>query len=363
MQHGTRKRLGRTVAGALALGIAAALALPGSAALALTAGGDVGGGGDGGIDRVDKPFGQIIRIIPDVGMSALLYLPALPIDPYYRDEETGRPALQALYVDRAYADDPDAWERWGTFEWDEDWQEYAWGTDSIFPVYDDDYEDPSILYCTVSYSSSIVDYRDFYLRATAVTLENGALTTTAFEPALIAYEEEWLPDPAPDPDEPDEPDAEPPSVVNPPEVDSGDGGGNRGGVGQGESERVNPGSAPADRNPSTERAETIPPQGDAGEGQGAEPRSGASGSEEDSVESAPTAPEDPTEGVAPAAGETREAPSGERLGASAPKRVEDEERIPGFVWAVGLTAGTAAVAGGALVARRRGSERPRKTRP
>lgn len=79
MQHGTRKRPGRALVCALVLGIAAALALPCSSALALTAGGDVGGGGDGGIDRVDKPFGQIIRIIPDVGTLSILFLPALPI--------------------------------------------------------------------------------------------------------------------------------------------------------------------------------------------------------------------------------------------------------------------------------------------
>lgn len=77
-------------------------------------------GGPGAIDHVDRPFGQIICIIPDHGMSALLYLPALPADPYHSDEETGHPALQTLRVDRAYADNPDSWEAWGTFEWDAD---------------------------------------------------------------------------------------------------------------------------------------------------------------------------------------------------------------------------------------------------
>ena len=193
----------RALACATAIALALSPGLPGVAAHAdvregdarMMAGGGSVGGGPGAIDHVDKPFGQIIRIIPDHGMSALLYLPALPVDPYHSDEETGHPALQTLRVDRAYADDPDSWEAWGTFEWDADWQEYAWGLDSVQPVYDDNYADPSILYCTVSYSSETVDYRDFYLRATAVVLEDGVRTAIEFEPALFEYAEEWLPEP------------------------------------------------------------------------------------------------------------------------------------------------------------------------
>ena len=185
MEHGSRKRLVRALACTTMIALALSPGLPGVAAHAdvregdarMMAGGGSVGGGPGAIDHVDKPFGQIIRIIPDHGMSALLYLPALPVDPYHSDEETGHPALQTIRVDRAYADDPDSWEAWGTFEWDADWQEYAWGLDSVQPAYDDNYADPSILYCTVSYSSETVDYRDFYLRATAVVLEDGVQTT------------------------------------------------------------------------------------------------------------------------------------------------------------------------------------------
>lgn len=256
MEHGSRKRLVRALACTTMIALALSPGLPGVAAHAdvregdarMMAGGGSVGGGPGAIDHVDKPFGQIIRIIPDHGMSALLYLPALPVDPYHSDEETGHPALQTLRVDRAYADDPDSWEAWGTFEWDADWQEYAWGLDSVQPVYDDDYADPGILYCTVSYSSETVDYRDFYLRATAVVLEDGVRTAIEFEPALFEYAEEWLPEPVEpvdpvepenpaEPEKPQEPQKEPPTVVNPPDVNGGDSGGNRGGVGQGESER------------------------------------------------------------------------------------------------------------------------------
>lgn len=67
------------------------------------------------------------------------------------------------------------------------------GLDSVQPVYNDNYADPSILYCTVSYSSETVDCRDFHLRATAVVLEDGAQTTIELESALFEYAEEWLP--------------------------------------------------------------------------------------------------------------------------------------------------------------------------
>ena len=370
MRHLTRKRTLPAARAAAALGLAAAITAGGGAAAwadaetegalgGLPVGGMAGGGGDigpgtvsgggsigggasgagSGIDHVDEPFGQIIRIIPDVGMSALLYLPSLPVDPYCRDEETGHPALQVLYVDRAYADEPDAWERWGTFEWDESWREYASGVDSITPVYDDDYQDPTILYCTVSYSSDTVDYRDFYLRATAVTLEDGAPTATEFEPALIAYEGAWLPDP-------DEPDDEPPNVVNPPEAGAGDSGGNRGGAVQGESERVDPGSTPKSLLTNVGRAQAAPDAETGGEGaesgagkdeaavsEGEEERTGASSADGNGAQ---------TDGYRNASGD------------GAPPHGNDQ--VPGFAWALGITVGAAAIAGGALaVLRTKGS--------
>lgn len=402
MQHGTRKRSRRAPARALGLGLAIALVLPSGAALAnggmpdgesrmvgggAVGGGSVGGDDEGAIDHVEKPFGQIIRIIPGVGMSALLYLPALPVDPYYRDEETGHPALQTLCIERAYADDPQTWERWGTFEWDEDWQEYASGSDSVFPVYDDDYQDPSILYCTVSYSSDTVDYRDFYLRATAVVRENGATTTIEFEPALFVYEQQWIPAPKPDPDpepdpspeDPDEPAEAPPTVVNPPKVDAGDGGGNRGGVGQGESDRPKPEQpseepepstenlpvSGGDPEPSTEKPDAVTLRGEIGAGQG--PASGNDALErEDDAGGGATGTQGSTPGES--ADGARAATSAARDGGSSSDEPADaapdvpassEERIPGFVWAVGATVGAVAVAGGIVAALRARPRRPR----
>lgn len=371
MRHLTRKRLRPAARAAAALGLAAALAANGGTAAWADAeaggalGGSLGGGMAGGvggiapgseggggslgsgtggpgsgIGHVDQPFGQVIRIIPDVGMSALLYLPPLPVDPYCRDEDTGHPGLQVLYVDRAYADEPGNWERWGTFEWDEDWQEYASGADSISPVFDDNYQDPTILYCTVSYSSKAVDYRDFYLRATAVTREYGVLTTTEFEPALIAYEGGWRPD------DPDDSDDEPPTIVNPPEAGAGDSGGNRGGAVQGESERVDPGSTPKSLLPNMERAQAA--SGSEANGEGA-------GSDAEKHEAAESEGREERTGASSAGGNGAQT-GGYRSAPDDGAPPHGNDQIPGFAWALGITVGTVGIAGGALaVLRAKGS--------
>lgn len=363
MQHGTRKRPGRALACALAFGFAAALALPGGSALALAGVGGVGGDGGDGIDRVDEPFGQIVRIIPDVGTLSILFLPALPI----LDEEGRLPgSLETLAVERAYADEPDAWEPLGTLAWDDGWGEYNTpdGSLSLVPVYADD-QWTIVSYCTVHVESDAVDYRDFYLRATAVTREDGVRTTTAFAPALFAYEEEWLPDPQPDPDDPDDPDgpgAEPPSVVNPPKADGGDSGGNRGGVGQGESERVDPAGAPEDVAPAAQEAEAAPRRGAPSAGQDAT-GSGNGGEGGTDAEGGASGEASALEGATAPAAQGGAAASSAAPAPAGAAEADGEGRIPGFAWAVGVTAGAVAVAGGALAARRVRSERPRKTRP
>lgn len=355
MQYGTRKRRDCVLACAFALGLAAASALPCGTALALTIDGNINGGAEGSIDHVDKPFGQIIRIIPGIGMSALLYLPALPIYPYDTDEETGHPALQVLYVDRAYADDPSTWERWGTFEWNEDWLEYASGTNSIRPVYDYNYQDPTILYCTVAYSSDLIDYRDFYLRATAVTMEHGVLTTTVFDPALIEYEDKWIPDPPPSPDEPGE---QPPNVVNPPEVDAGSDGGNRGGVSQGESERVDPESTPENLELPTEKAEALPLPSANDTDQGAQSGSNTTEGEATAGKGSPNEAVKNSEATTSSARDADESTRNELTDTPSPSSASDEERVPGFVWAIGATAAIVAVAGGVVAALQAHSRRP-----
>ena len=293
-------------------------------------GGSIGGEGEDSLDVVEDPFGQILNIIPGQGMSALLYLPALPVNPDYRDEATGHPALQALYVERAYEDDPNTWELWGTFEWDEDWQEYAFGDfDSITPVYADD-QWTVMKYCTVSYSSDTIDYRNFFLRATAVVLEDGVLTTTAFKPALIVYEGEWLPDP-------NEPDEEPPTVNNPPAVDAGDNGGNRGGAVQGESERVDPESTLGSLLLGIPNAEAAPANNDnrAGTNKESANTSNDTGSATNTSESNTAARSD-----------TTSANEQDASMNTAPSHAEDQ--IPGFAWALGITAGVVGLVGASI---------------
>ena len=178
-----------------------------------------------------------------------------------------------------------------------------------------------------------------------MVLEDGTLTTTEFEPALIVYEEAWLPDP-------EEPDEEPPNIVNPPEVNAGDSGGNRGGVTQGESERVDPAGSPGDLAPSVEKAEAAPLDGATG--------SGAEATTGDASEAASSV--DDTSAKAARAEQSDTATSNNAAASDASKASEaaaDENRIPGFAWAIGITAGAVGLAGGAVVLWRARPRRPR----
>lgn len=325
MQHSTRNRpfaragalLSCTLACALGVCAGPACASP---AVAFAAPAQEAAADDGDAAVVDQPFGQIIRIVPGRGMSALLYLPALPVS----DEEGNGPgALESLLIERSDAEDPGTWENVGTLTWDEDCREYA-TEDSLItlrPVYADD-QWTTVAHCVVQYCDPDVDYRDFYLRATAVCREDGGQAVLAFAPALIEYPQDAKPDA----------DGEAPDVVVPPVVPAGESGGNRGGIGQGESQRVDPESAPQPLPSAPESAYANEPSaadepaadGDAGTdaGSDAEPQGDADDRQADGPEgeSAPAAPK--------------------------------ERDVPGFAWAIGLS-GLAVALGavGAAIAR------------
>lgn len=309
--------------------------------------GGIGGGAIGGtggddtndsINRVDKPWGQIIRIIPDRGVSALLFLPALPV----LDDEGYLPgALQALYLDRAYADAPHTWERVGTYEYDPDQQYFVTPEGQcIRPIYTDD-QRTEVMYCTVDYSSEIIDYRDFYLRATAVSLNEGTSVETVFEPALIEYPPNSLPDDK----------GEPPSVVIPPAIDTDDSGGNRGGVGQGESERVDPAHSPEDfipeREESTESPLPLPTPKSAGAPQTENSTESTPQTKPDVDTKASDTPANTSEKTARPA-DKPEATKASNSDTTAEEPIE-EVHIPGFVWALGAT-GLIVATGGLVVA-------------
>ncbi|MDY3980408.1 hypothetical protein [Paraeggerthella sp.] len=313
-------------------------------------GGVLGGGslGNGSASpTVEQPYGQIVRIIPGRGMTTILFLPALPIDPGWGQVQ--HPDLQVLYLDRRYADDPaDSWERWAAYTWNEDHLMYETPEgDGIRAVYDDDFANPSIRHCAVFRRSETVDYRDFYLRATAVVLQDGETVETAFEPALITYPEGSRPSD-------DENDlTPPPSVVNPPETDSGGTGGNIGGVGQGESERVHPEGgpeAPESNGPAAQEASEPTGSGGVRASDAPQERT-ASEPAQPSVAPAPEkayAAQEPT--VEPGAAATQK-PTVEP-DAAASEVADEPAGLPGFAWALGLTAGVVGIAGGAIAVMR-----------
>lgn len=276
-------------------------------------------------------------------MTTVLFLPALPIDPGWGQVQ--HPDLQVLYLDRRYADDPaDSWERWGVYTWNEDHLMYETPEgDGIRAVYDDNFANPSIRHCAVFHRSETVDYRDFYLRATAVVLQDGETVETVFEPALITYPEGSRPSDDENGLTP------PPSVVNPPETDSGGSGGNVGGVGQGESERVHPEDGPE----APKSNEPAAPEGNGPAAQEASEPTGAGGvrASDAPQERAASEPAQPSVAPAPEKAYAAQKPAVEP--AAAASEVADEPAsLPGFVWALGLTAGVVGIAGGAVAVMR-----------
>ncbi len=201
------------------------------------------GGGPGAIDQVDKPFGRIIPIIPDHACRLCCTChPCRGIRTTATRNRTS-PHCRRFGSTAPMRTDPDSWEAWGTFEWTRIGRSTP-GASTASNRVRRQLPDPSILYCTVSYSS-----RDRRLSRLLPPRDRGGSSRMACKPLssssrAVRIPEEWLPEPV-EPVDPVEP-ANPAEPEKPQETAEGAADrreparrerrrqrGNRGGVGQG----------------------------------------------------------------------------------------------------------------------------------
>lgn len=350
---------------ALLLAVALGSGIPPSAYASIFTG-DENNSGDGSLDgdgsagdtntpAYTLPFGEIKRVVPEGDKAALLsflYLPTLPLDPETEDDE--QPPLQTLTVEKAYVGEDEEWTTLGVLTWNLEHYTYESGEIlSIWNIFPSDHP-----YTKVQYFAEVNDYRDFYLRATAVILKEDQLIETVFEPALFVYPEGMRPETTPDttpetpttPQPPQQPGDRPGSSVD------DDIGGNRGNVVPGTSERVDPESSPKDLF-GIESASAAPlnssTQQDTTNENKAEDASTTSNTDTPtsptSTNQTPSATKSSTESsTTTSATETEEGPS-----PSGPE-------IPGFIWAVGVSLFVVAVGGVVFTARQSSLKQKRK---
>ncbi len=215
------------------------------------------------------------------------------------------------------------------------------------------------------YSEPATDFRDFLVRVTAVIEIDGANQTFVYDVLAVSFPDNMKP-PKPADEADGEGQVEPENGGGEQNGASGDDfgeiDGNRGGAGQGESERVDPSASPTDLLPESQDAHATEPN--------ALPKAGGNAAaptertEPSASEAAPSdsGDEDASnandEAAAEASPETLERalysqPTGSESPDAASKgeseaAADDEPRIPGFAWAVELSALTVAAGGGAV---------------
>lgn len=265
-----------------------------------------------------EPYGKILRITEDGRLFASLFLPGLP----------GHPELDTLYVERAWADDANAWSLVYTFAWFPYWGMYSALEDEFQSIYFGGiYGDVPI----VDYFEMQTSYRSFYLRARALSTVNGAPVETAFAPVLFTVPE----------------DAKPGEDAGGGSADEGGGGsGDKGGIGQGENDRPvieAPSLAPLSD-------DSAHASGTSASENGVAASPGSDGAEESASLSAdPVDPGVRAEGApAPSKAPSDSRPSGESMSTEAPSAEQTPPRAPGAVVALVATAALAGIAALAL---------------
>lgn len=366
MRHLTRKQPFPFICAACALALATTLTLPVGFAFAAdddqfmgggSMGGGMGGGSMGGGSGVPEsggtgsepgentaPHGSIVQAKPDVNdpttrhVLALLFL---PVDAALCDEDFQwrTPTLQTLTLERAYTDDANSWECIYKYVWNEDYSGYYAidESDETGINFGEQVHPISTTMANVTYAETATHPRDFLLRATAVELSGDTPTTTTFDPVLYTYPEGMWPTEG---------------DIKPPKEDNGSSGGNRGGVGQGESTRVDPEGGSQEFNGEVDQAyasngeEALPeiaPQPDAalaGENTN-------TGTPSESTAVSATTPD--TSAPKLASGADTASPNKNENKLAAPSSPKSETTIPGFIWAVGIS-GVVVVTGAAIAA-------------